>query len=309
MIPDRSDPGGEATVADVIAKAAGNGRGLAESPCAPRCGRAFTMTRFPDIAYADAHGRQIGDLCVPARPLRGAPPVLLVHGGGWNSMSKESLAPLARLAAAEGRYVFNINYRLLTHAPWPACRDDCVSAARFVLAGGLRAHGLPAPVGEKLLVVGASAGGHLAMMAGLALGARACAGVVSLAGPSRVDPRGDVSASVICEPGFHRRFFGKAEPPTAAETGSASPAALVTGEAPPLHVLHSKNDRLVLPVHSEEALAAWRAVGVAASVDWFDGPGDQHGFWDSADLATREPVPVLAALLRRVLAREAPWPR
>lgn len=259
------------------------------------------MTERRDIPYAAAHGRQAGDLFLPARPIPGASPVLLVHGGGWSSMSKESLSPMARLAAGVGRYVFNINYRLLPHAPWPACRDDCVSAARFVLAGGLRAHGLPAQVGGKLLVVGASAGGHLAMMTGLALGARACSGIVSLAGPSRVDPRGDVSASAICAPDFHRRFFGKTEPPAAAELRSAAPSALVTGDAPPLHVLHSKNDRLVLPVHSEEALAAWRAAGVAASVDWFNGPGDLHGFWDSDDLATRELVPVLAALVRRVL--------
>ncbi|MFH1496700.1 MAG: alpha/beta hydrolase [Verrucomicrobiota bacterium] len=258
-----------------------------------------TITRH--IPYADAHERHIGDLFFPERPLAGAPPVLLIHGGGWNAMTKESLDPIARLATAEGRAVFSINYRLLDHAPWPACRDDCVAAARFLLADGLAPHGLAAPATGQLLVVGASAGGHLAMMTGLALGAHACTGIVSLAGPSRVDPRDDVSKSAICQPGFLAKFFGGDKQPSAVELRDASPAALVTPAAPPLRILHSKNDLLVPPTHSEEAAAAWRAAGVPARIDYFDGPGDLHGFWDSDDLAKRELIPVMAALIREAL--------
>ena len=99
--------------------------------------------------------------------------MLLIHGGGWNALTKESLEPIARLAVSESRAVFSINYRLLDHAPWPACGSNCASAARFVLAGSLAPHDLPRAHLRKLLVVGASAGGHLAMMTGLALGARA----------------------------------------------------------------------------------------------------------------------------------------
>lgn len=260
-----------------------------------------TITR--DIPYGSTHERQAGDLFLPARPLAGAPPVLLIHGGGWNALTKESLEPVARLAIAEGLSVFSINYRLLDHAPWPACRDDCVAAARFVLSGGLAPHGLPAPAGGKLLVVGASAGGHLAMMTGLALGSRACAGIVSMAGPSRVDPRDDVSKSAILQPGFLKKFFDHAEPPTADELTAASPSALVTAEAPPLHILHSRNDQLVPLSHSEEAAAAWRAAGVASKIEYFDGPGDLHGFWNSDDLRTRELIPDLDRLLRQAIRR------
>lgn len=259
-----------------------------------------TTGSIQNIPYADAHERRVGDLFLPPRPRPDAPPVLLIHGGSWNSMSKEALDPVARLFVAAGRAVFNVNYRLLDHAPWPACRDDCVDAARFVLAGGLAAHGLPAP--PKLLVCGASAGGHLAMLTGLALGARACAGIVSLAGPSRVERRDDSPASAISGEDFLEKFFGRAAPPSPAEFASASPSALVASDAPPLVCIHSRNDRLVPPAHSEEAVAAWRAAGVDARLDYFDGPGDLHGFWTPGDLQTRDLIPPVAALLRRTAA-------
>lgn len=266
------------------------------------------MPLLRDLPYGPVP-RHVGDLHLPEPRSAGTPPsapVLLIHGGGWNSLSKESLDPVARLAVAEGRAVFNINYRLLDHAPWPACLDDCVAAARFLLAEGLAAHGLPAPADGKLLVVGASAGGHLAMLAGLALGARACSRIVSLAGPSRVAPGpDDTTASAIRVPGFLASFFGSPATSTTPEQfASASPAALVTAEAPPLRCIHSRNDHLVPPAHSLEAVAAWRAVGVPARCDFFDGPDRLHGFWAAGtpgDLASRQLVPPVADLLRQAL--------
>lgn len=256
-----------------------------------------------NIPYADTHPRHIGDLFTPACAKRGAPTILLIHGGGWNALSKESLEPVARLAIAEGHSVFNINYRLLDHAPWPACSEDCIAAARFVLGGGLIEHGLPEAASSKLLVIGASAGGHLAMMTGLAIGARACVGILSLAGPTRVNPRNDASTSAIRQPGFQQKFFGDSEPVSPQALLNASPCALVTAEAPALHILHSRNDRLVPPAHSEEAVTAWQSVGRPAQIDYFDGPGALHGFWTSEDLQTRELIPPLVHLLTRYLHR------
>lgn len=265
------------------------------------------MPLLRDLPYGPGP-RHLGDLHLPApRAARvtHAPlpaPVLLIHGGGWNSLGKESLDPVARLAVAEGRDVFSINYRLLDHAPWPACRDDCVAAARFILAGGLAAHGLCAPPDGKLLVCGASAGGHLAMLAGLALGARACSGIVSLAGPSRVSPGpDDTVASAIRLPAFLATFFGPAAPPSPDALASASPSASVTADAPTLRCIHNRRDLLVPPAHSVEAVAAWRAAGATAQLDFFDGPDDLHGFWTPGDLQTRQLIPVVTDLLRAAL--------
>ena len=213
---------------------------------------------FRDLPYGSSP-RQLGDLHLPLSRPPGVPaaPVLLIHGGGWNALSKESLDPIARLMVAGGRSVFSINYRLLDQAPWPACRDDCVAAARFMLAGGLAPNGLLAPHEGHILVMGASAGGHLAMITGLALGANTCAGIVSLAGPSRVAPGPTDSAdSAIRAPGFLQKFFGITGGPAPADLRSASPSAQVDRNAPPLRILHSRHDRLVPLAHSEEAIDA-----------------------------------------------------
>ena len=254
-----------------------------------------------DLPYGSGP-RHVGDLHLPARRVVGASPapVLLIHGGGWNALSKESLEPVARLFAEEGRVVFSINYRLLGHAPFPACRDDCLAAARFVLAGGLATHGLCAPFDGKLLVVGASAGGHLAMLTGLALGASACAGILSLAGPTRVRPESDDTvASAIAAPGFAAAFFGATTPDSAA-ISAATPTANVSPDAPPLFCLHSRNDLLVPLSHSEQAVSVWRAASVHAELYPFDGPGEQHGFWSEGDHTTRRLIPALDSLLRRI---------
>lgn len=213
-------------------------------------------------------------------------------------MNKEAMHCLARLLQARGRPVYCINYRRLPEAPWPACTDDCTDAAHFMLDGGLAAYGLPAT--GQVIVCGASAGGHLAMMTGLALGCERCPGIISLAGPSRVERKDDVSSSAICVEGFFERFFGTPEEPSAALLASASPSALVTRNAPPLWCIHSHNDRLVLPTHSEEAASAWRQAGIQAAIEYFDGIGQLHGFWTNDDIKLREPVEAVRSALLKI---------
>jgi acetyl esterase/lipase len=44
--------------------------------------------------------------------------VVLIHGGGWHSGSKESLDPTALRFARSGWTAFSISYRLVPPAPW-----------------------------------------------------------------------------------------------------------------------------------------------------------------------------------------------
>ena len=66
-----------------------------------------------DIRYTDAHReRGVGDLFLPGRGTDVEPsgfPVLLIHGGGWNALAKESIQPFAVILAAIGRTVFNLS--------------------------------------------------------------------------------------------------------------------------------------------------------------------------------------------------------
>ncbi len=260
---------------------------------------AASSTVVRNLPYAPSVGeRGVGDLFLPENET-GKAPVLLIHGGGWNAMSKEAFDPVVPLFLQAGRAVFNINYRLLDQAPWPACGDDCLTAAHFILGGRLADYGLPLPA--KILICGGSAGGQLAMMTGLRLPPENVEGIISLSGPSRMDIVDDASDPVLRSPEFLRQFFGSE--PTRDLVASASPALAVRAGAPPLFCIHSKNDRLVLPEHSEKAVAAWHDAGAPAELLLFDGTGDKHGLWDSEDLATRRVFVPADALIREVLRR------
>jgi len=253
-----------------------------------------------DVSYAPGHGvRAMGDLHLATEPT--GCPVLLIHGGGWNALSKESMEPLAHLFAEQGRSTFNINYRLLSAAPWPACRDDCVMAGRFVLAGGLAEHGLSAC--DRVLVCGASAGGHLAMMTGLGLPARHVEAIISLCGPSRIDFPDGSTADEFRSDGWRSGFLGQRHPMSAADIAIVSPSLSVRVGAPELFCIHSRNDRLVPPSHSVWAVEAWRAVGSRAALFLFDGPGDSHGIWDSEYRPTRRPIDDVVVAIKTQLAR------
>ncbi len=248
-----------------------------------------------DIPYNPSAGvRGLGDAFMPDR--RFGHPVLLIHGGGWNNLSKESIEPMAKRLAEHGRAVFSINYRLLGQAPWPACGDDCLAAGRFLLDG--QVPGIDRA--DKILIAGASAGGHLAMMTGLGLPAKQVEAILSMAGPSLLDfPDG--SSSRLDSAGFRQAFFGAADEPTPQQVASVSPAKLVKAGAPPLFLIHSKNDRLVTPTHSQAAYDAWIGHGNKAQLIWFNGPGEAHGFWDSNDHATRQPILEVVAAFEKVL--------
>lgn len=257
------------------------------------------MRRIDGISYAPEHGfRGLGDLYLPAQP-EGAPAALVIHGGGWNAMDKSGLAGIAELLCEQGYGAFNVNYRLLDQAPWPACGDDCLRAARYLLDGG---HPSMAPLNRsKILIAGASAGGHLALMTGLRLPPAQVRAIVCMAGPADLVLSGESK-------GLQRfaKFLGvpNEQAVTAEALRAASPIGLVTSQAPPLLCIHSVNDQLVVPEQSLRISKAWIEAGVPAELFSYRGPGEQHGFWDPETADPRrllpEPAAALAAFARRM---------
>lgn len=111
-----------------------------------------------------------GPRTVPARlyvPAGARGLLVFLHGGGFVQGGPDSVDPLCRfLARHAGTRVLSVGYRLAPEHPYPAGRDDAVTATRFALTRpavlGLRA-------GEPVAVGGVSAGANLALQAALAL--------------------------------------------------------------------------------------------------------------------------------------------
>jgi acetyl esterase/lipase len=120
------------------------------------------------LAYGPRHG-QFGDLWVPDTgsppPGRGWPVVVLLHGGFWKARYTKSLmTPLAADVVDRGWVAWNLEYRRIGSIPsggWPATFDD-VAAGIDHLASVAATHGLDL---SRVVAVGHSAGGHLALWA------------------------------------------------------------------------------------------------------------------------------------------------
>lgn len=100
------------------------------------------------------------------KQMKATPAILIVHGGGWRSGNRTQHIPLAQHLAALGYACFTVEYRLSTEALYPAAIIDLKSALRWM---GTNAEKFNIDT-AKFTVMGFSAGGQLAALAGVTSG-------------------------------------------------------------------------------------------------------------------------------------------
>lgn len=84
-----------------------------------------------------------------------------LHGGGFTGGNKDTLAQRILPFAARGYTAIAVQYRLLGQAPWPAMLEDVKAAIRWT-----RANATMLGIDQaRIVIVGYSAGGHLALTA------------------------------------------------------------------------------------------------------------------------------------------------
>lgn len=197
-----------------------------------------------------------------------AAPLILIHGGGWSSLSKERFAPIARWIAI--RYQLDVwcpNYRLLPHSAWPAPLIDCQAAAEFVrrMSGN-----------EQICLAGGSAGGHLALLTGFELPRQQILGILSYGGPTVLEQRGRPVRPTFRPESIQRLFHGSLI------TGRANERlcpARHPSPGPPLALVHSTGDKLVMPSHAQLMRHRYRQIDAPCRYFPFSGYGIHHGGW------------------------------
>ncbi|MCX5208589.1 alpha/beta hydrolase [Kitasatospora sp. NBC_00240] len=104
----------------------------------------------------------------PTTPAPERPAVLFVHGGGFTAGERlEWFDPLCDLyAEGSGAVVVSVGYRLAPRHPYPAARQDCLTALNWLRLNGERL----AVDGLRVAVAGSSSGAAIA--AGLTLALR-----------------------------------------------------------------------------------------------------------------------------------------
>jgi acetyl esterase/lipase len=124
---------------------------------------------------------QFGDVRLPRKAGRGPHPlVVMIHGGAWQAIYNLTHAGHLCVDLAEHGFVtWNIEYRRIGDpgGGWPGTGDDVLLALKYVTQ---LANRYPIDV-ERVVLMGHSAGGHLAIWGSLNSDLR-LRGVISLAG-------------------------------------------------------------------------------------------------------------------------------
>ena len=200
------------------------------------------MKLISKVIYNKSHGEYgLGDLYLPDSISEKTPLALAIHGGGWRSMDKYSFSGVSQFLCGLGFAVYNINYRLTGEKPWPACGDDCLEAAHFLLAAACPE--LAGLARKKIFVIGPSSGGHLALMTGLRLPPQQVSGIVSISGVAKLEP------DMKLHPERYQALFGTGEPFPAELFASASPVEFLNRDNPPILLTHAIYDTAV-PIDS-----------------------------------------------------------
>ncbi len=246
------------------------------------------------------------DLYVPAPGAASGAAIVYLHGGGWAVGTRRrfgrafvswSPTPLDRLAQA-GFVVVTVDYRLSGEARFPAQLHDVKAAIRWLRGNAGTLEVDPA----RLVAWGESAGGHLAVLAGLTAEraelegdvgdhvdqSSSVCGVIDWYGPMNL-----LSLSSQHLPDSEKRPDGarswessmvgsplQADP---SRTRAASPITYVHAGAPPIQIHHGTNDGQVPFAQSVEFADAQRQAG--GDVELIVVEGSDH-FWTGApDLA------------------------
>jgi acetyl esterase/lipase len=117
-------------------------------------------TTIKNLSYGADASQKI-DLGLPADRTANTPLVVVVHGGGWSTGDKSELSWMINGFKQRGFAVANINYRLILNTAdnYKMQLDDINGAVEFVL-GKATEYSFN---GQKLYIVGHSAGAHLSL--------------------------------------------------------------------------------------------------------------------------------------------------
>jgi acetyl esterase/lipase len=102
------------------------------------------------------------DLYLNSASRKPTPVIVNVHGGGWNKGAKETQSGFNSFFK-QGWSVANVEYRLSTYAPAPAAIEDVRCVIIYLMTNARKLNIDP----TKIVVMGSSNGGQLALLAGL----------------------------------------------------------------------------------------------------------------------------------------------
>jgi acetyl esterase/lipase len=238
-----------------------------------------------DVVYVKAgdwDGKM--DIYLPAKTNKPTPVVINIHGGGWNHGEKESQTGFGNFFK-RGYAVANVEYRLVQKAKAPAAIEDIRCALRYLIAN---AASLNVDV-NKIVVMGGSAGGHLALMAGLLENDhrfdKNCGTEVNMKVAAIIDQYGIAD---VYDWGYGPNIRSKSAVNWLGDkakdkdfAASVSPMSYVKKTSPPTFISHGDADPTVPYQQSVALYEKLKAAGV--KTEFITVPGGLHGKFSKED--------------------------
>lgn len=208
--------------------------------------------------------------------------IIMIHGGGWTSGDKTDMT--VYVDTLKRRFpsyaIININYRLVsaTNNFFPTQENDVKAAVEFIYNKRNEY-----AVSDKFVLMGASAGAHLALLHAYKYNTPVkIKAVVDFFGPTDMAAMYNNPASIYAPPSSIAQLFNGATPvtnPTAYTQSSG--LTFVTPQSPPTIILHGGQDPLVKPSQAT-ALRDKLALNTVSNQYVFY-PAESHG-WIGANL-------------------------
>ena len=246
---------------------------------------------YSDVGYGTGQLQKM-DIDLPAgRTINTTKTIVVIHGGAWIDGDKADMTFVVdSIKKRNPNFAFiNLNYSLAINGGanvFPAQEMDIRAAIQFYLAKSS-----DYKVSKDLILLGASAGAHLALLHGYKNDpAKHVKAVVDFFGPT--DLVGMWNENFILQFGLII-VIGKSYIDTPSIYLQSSPINYITAQSPPTIVLHGLLDDLVPPAQSTLLINRLNSAGVNNQLVTY--PNEGHGFSDADNTdALNKILPFLA---------------
>ncbi len=250
--------------------------------------------------YSKVKGQALTlDLYSPRMAEGPAPGVIVIHGGGWRSSDRKELPKLNQYLAARGYLVASIDYRLAPRARFPAALEDVKAAVAY-----LKTHAAEFGLDPtRLVLLGRSAGGELALLAAYTADDPDIRGVVAFYAPADLHHSYTHPANrwVIDSRAILEGYLGGPPDRFSAAYDAASPIRFAGPKIPPTLLIHGARDEVVSPAQSERLetrLAEAGAPQLLLRLPWATHGCDAHFNGPCGQITTYAIERFLAATMR-----------
>src|SRR5688572_1403766 len=233
-----------------------------------------------NVSYG-SNAQQKMDVYLPAtRSTTTTKVIIMIHGGGWNTGDKADFNEYVdSLKKREPSYaIFNLNYRLAnTSELFPAQELDIKTAVEFIYNKRQEYK-----ISDKFVLVGASAGAHLALLQGYKYSTPVKPkAIIDFFGPTDLVALYNNPPNPLVQPTLLSVTGGTPATNNTLYTQS-SPINFVSSQSPPTMILHGGIDIVVSPSQSGSLDTKLFISGVTHQYVLY--PAEGHG-WVGANLA------------------------